>query len=87
MWQFWQIACAICTSSEISVAHSPWVFGSGLVFPFSLILRKQPFAAVQAGNPNALSYTARSASAVGSENASTSAIVWAEEPGVSVGNE
>ncbi len=81
------MAWAICTSSVISVDQPPFVAGSGLVLPFSSSLRKQPFAVVHAGRPNSLSYTPRSASAVGSLYASTTAIVCWEEGNVAPGSE
>ena len=37
-WQVWQIACAICTSSDISVAQPPSVAGSGVACPSWSIL-------------------------------------------------
>jgi hypothetical protein len=50
-----QIARAICRSSDISVAQPPLLSGSGVVWPSSLSLRKQPLALVHAGRSNSLS--------------------------------
>ena len=63
------------TSSEISWAQPAFLRGNGLALPFWLSLRKQPLAVVHADRPNCRRYTPRSASAVGSSNASTIATV------------
>src|SRR5436190_6775067 len=72
--QFGQTAETMSTSSEISAAQPASLRGYR-VPPRWSILRKQPLAVVHAGSPNVLRYTARSASAVGSSNASTIATV------------
>src|SRR5665647_3744457 len=65
MWQSGHVAETMSRSSEISCAQPPFVAGYD-VPPRWSILRKQPFAVVQAGSPNWARYVARSASAVGS---------------------
>src|SRR3954451_7006535 len=79
MWQPGQMADAMSTSREISSAQ-PVSVGGRLLPPVWLTFLKQPLAVVQAGSPNWLRYTPRSASAVGSLNASTIAMVWLAEP-------
>src|SRR6202163_1207343 len=62
-------------SSAISSAQP--VFATGYaVPPCWSTLRKQPLFVVHAGSPNAARYTARSDSAVGESNASTTATTW-----------
>jgi hypothetical protein len=54
--------------------------GNGEGWPLWLTFLKQPFAVVQAGSPNCERYVARSLSAVGSSNASTTATMWPLPP-------
>src|SRR5215475_648239 len=79
MWQPGQMAETMSRSSEISSAQ-PGSTRGYLFLPFWSTLRKQPLAVVQAGRPNCDRYTPRSASAVGSSNASTIATVWLADP-------
>src|SRR5437870_9346267 len=70
--QFWQIACAISTSSEVSSAQPASLRGYELVPPVWLTLMKQAFASegeVQVGRsgmPYVWLYTLRSLRIVGS---------------------
>src|SRR5437763_384305 len=72
----WQISCAVCTSSEVSIAQPLEVIVGSEAPPFSLTTARQPLALVQAGRPNRWSYVARSLSTLGSSYASTIATVW-----------
>src|SRR5215510_11639989 len=78
--QLRQIALTMSRSSAVSSSHPRFGAGKLLVLPVWLTLRKQPFAVVHGGNPNCARYTARSASAFGYPNASTTATVVAELP-------
>src|SRR5262245_7143268 len=69
-----QIAETMSMSSAISWPQPEFAAG-GVVPPFWLILRKQPFAVVHGGSPNWLRYVPRSDSAVGRSYASTIATV------------
>ncbi len=80
-----QIAEAMSMSSAISPAQPASARGSGLAAPFWLTFRKQPLAVVHGGRPNWARYTARSASAFGSSNASMMATV-APLPAVAEGS-
>src|SRR5438477_97540 len=82
MWHSGHTADTMSRSRAISTLQSSsgLNFGRGVVLPFWLSLRKQPFWVVHAGRPYALRYTARSASAVGSSLASTIATVLPAPP-------
>src|SRR5579883_3311956 len=80
MWQLGQIAETMSISREISPAQPVSGAGSGLAWPFWLILRKQPLAVVQGGRPKVERYIAKSDSALGSSKASTIATVIAALP-------
>ena len=76
--QFGQIAETTSRSREISRAQPPPVgsFRGSALPPAWFTIFRQPLATVHAGRPNWVRYTARSAAACGSLNASTMATVW-----------
>src|SRR6059036_1081602 len=78
--QFWQISWATWMSSEISSAQPAFLFGSGAEFPFWFTFWKHdvvtpPPHEGNGGSPNVALNVSRSAFAVGSSYASTTAIV------------
>src|SRR3984885_2540826 len=79
MWHSGQIADTISMSSDSSTPHPvlPAADGSGLVWPFSLTLEKQPVP--QAGRPQSGRSVARSGAASGSAKASTAATFAPEQ--------
>src|SRR5712691_5133982 len=83
--QFWQIACATSTSSEISSAQPASLRGYELVPPVWFTLMKQARASAgdvhvgRTGKPYVVLYCARSELIDGSSYASTIAIVFSDE--------